>query len=290
MNKRDLIFTAFTVLFFGGLLLLVMAYSQWFEEFSQDAAVGLSAASYATYIDDDITQALIDINHLNNVTIRRDNIGNVSVSFDGLFNSSRDYYTRLQDFERFIEGNYSKALNVNVTLEGLKPQPTISVYNVTTEDTVNQTGGTEFYVYTEDYGKLREINITLIVRNETKLTQTFTPSNEPNPDTMVRVRMVSYAGVEYYNEAMPLAAEGSNQPFRARFAKGEIADVEFGHKHQSTLDGVLFIKYDFNLTIAHFEMIFEDQNETIRVDLNGTLTIDPKVGGINLSRMTIVEG
>ncbi len=65
-------------------------------------------------------------------------------------------------------------------------------------------------------------------------------------------------------------------------------DVQFGQF--SGQAGTLVITHDFNVTVMHLDLVFEDRNKTLAVDLNSSISVTSHVAGMNLSRRVAIEG
>ena len=160
----------------------------------------------------------------------------------------------------------------------------ISVYNVTHSS--NQSDA--YFLFIDDYEKLKQINITLLIYNETSFVGTNLPSADSPYDTLVKVRTVSKDGTEFMESELGLNNDEANNPFRTRFTASDRMDVRFGQMDGK--NGVLEINYQVNVSVLGIGLTFEDVNKTIVVDLNSTITVNSPLSDLNLSRRVSVEG
>jgi hypothetical protein len=280
MNKKGLLFTIFSFLFLSSLLFIVLAYSAWFTNFVSVLGPELSAGTKVAFVEEDIFYDLVSLYSIEDINIEREG-PNVTLKVDNFFNSSRDYVSLLSSYETFIEGNYATETNTEIVVEDLSYGFLISPYGLHTSNQANS-----LYVFTDEYEKIKEINITILIYDTVTHTTTTTPSN--SGDTIVRVKTLSSSGTEFLDSHASLSGTTSNAPFETRFATN--LDIDVYYEDTGTESGVLWIDYSQEIVVQSLEITYTDLDQSIRLEFNGTVAIDPHVGTLEKTSRVGIEG
>ena len=278
MDKKGFLFTVFMLLFLSTFVLSTLAYVHWYNQFSSDSASILSSARNLGYIFDDLTQDIFVLQGVERVTINH-TAANVTVSFQGGFNSSIDYPTLLQAYSAFLGGNYSSALQYPLSVEALSYGFTVPLYGTSTEK-----NSSNFYLYTQNSTLLKQVNVTVIVSNTSALNSTASPSSGSS-GTLVHVRMIDRSGRELLNTERLLSPSATNSAFQVNFSSSSVA-VSF--QRYNGRDATLWFDYDPNITLLALDLVYSEMNRTVVVGTNTSITV--RASGITQTKTLGIEG
>ena len=238
MNRKGFLFSIFLLLFFVSFFFLLLAYKHWYSG-ALDATQGFTQAQSVAYMYDDISQDFAALNDFQDIAIVRKG-SNVTVSFLGGFNSSNNYTSLFSSYETILENSYADQVNRNISLSSVAYGFSIPEYRTSTKVTGMGTGVSSTYsVFIDNYQNLTGLNVTLMVRNNTRPTTTKNPSSSSGALTHVQVTILdSSATNQLLQETVILNGNDSNDDFEARFTGGNQVRITFGTI--SSRDGVLF--------------------------------------------------
>ncbi len=278
MDKKGFLFTVFMLLFLSTFVISTLAYVHWYNQFSSDSTTLLSSARSLDYIFDDLTSDILVLQGFERVTINH-TFANVTVSFQGGFNSSVDYPTLLQSYSQFLQGNYSSALQYPLSVGSLSYGFTVPLYGTSTEK-----NSSNFYVYTQNSTLLKQVNVTLIVSNTTALNASASPS-AGSSGTFVHVRMIDRSGRELLNTERLLSPSAANSAFQVNFTSSSVS-VYF--QRYNGRDGTLWFDYDPNVTLMSLDLVYSEMNRTLIVGTNTSITV--RGSGISQTKTLGIEG
>lgn len=289
MNRKGFLFTLFLLFFFVSFILVLLAYKDWYVQY-KDSSHALSEAATVAYVYDDIAQDFVQLNDMNDVEILRSG-SNVTVSFLGLYNSSKNYTSLLHSYESTVENNYSQEIQMNMSLDSVAYGFSIPEYRVSTQVIGMGTGvGSSFSIFIDNYQNLTAINLTLLVQNKSKETATILPVGLKGTQTTVSVTILDSSGTNQVLKASKVLDGNAllQNLFQVRYGRGSLVTVGYGVLQGR--NGVLSFSYDYNVTLLGLDLTFKDFNQTLHVNFNGSIDIKPQVSGVSQTQMIGIEG
>jgi hypothetical protein len=252
--------------------MLVTNFSGWYVELKEGSVNQLALGGQTAYVKNDLFLDLVALQDFGNVSMKR-NTDNLTVSFDSFLNSSKDYDTLLENYESVIEGNYSDQINWNLTLEDVAYGFIIPEYGVHT----NRVGNI-FYIYTEDYTKLRSVNVTVQEHTSKNYKKEETYNDRGTPTVEFYVKLLDESGSVLEHQKRVVDPTGGNDPASFRFHPADRLEIYLGNTGGK--DGVLY--FDFDLIpgkVEQIELTYHAIQSTISVNHNTTVVINPHVTG-----------
>ncbi len=278
MNRKGFIFTVFIILFLSSVLLSILAYVEWYDSFVDHSVSGVLLGNTQGYMYDDLSQDILAIQDIVSVNIIHSG-QNVTVRFSGGYNSSQDYGSLLSSYASFVTGLYAQRTQYPFVVDQGVYGWKIPLYGVSTSYDSN-----DFYIYTQNYSLLQQVNITLLVANTSAFVSSSAPSSSGN--TLVHVRMIDPEGREFYNGESFLNPSSDNSAFTSSFSAGTL-EVYF--QNYGSRPGTLWFDSDYNVSILALDLVFIELNRTLSVQMNTSVTIETSPFSVQ-TRALAIEG
>jgi hypothetical protein len=282
MRKKGVIFTVFTLLLFGSILLMIIALANYYEGFTENYVSNVGSGSKIAMIKADFAYDLISELEWENVTLERmDN--NFSVYFDSFYNSSRNYSSNLENYEKIIEDNFSTQINWDIELENLIYGFGINPYYVHTS-----WSGEKFYVYNDVPDLVKRIEVKVLVNNYSKLTSIPSISDTGSQNTEFYVQVIDRHGSNFFYHKRLIDSSVDNDPSKISFDNGQ--SFEANYESLSGRDGVFWMNIPGNVSVINLKIVYVDINRTAEFFVNGTLHLKPRANQIHYVGPMVIEG
>jgi len=273
MNKRGILFTVTSVMLLISLFLLTNAFLDRTQELQRDIAVKVTAEQLA-YAENDIagnvySELLTTVASIKRTTSTTIQFNSIQLSAD------LDHSARMQQYQDFIEQNYTLSNNLDISLIGFNNSFTIEPLNamfVVNKDIL--------YLYSpEDEINRITLNIVVSRDNETKF-ESVVPIVPPG--IPIVVRYYDYEDDLIYDQTILMRPDHDNdniadRQFYQSFSDGAAyIDTKFGTVNST--DGVLYISV-VNLTanITSLEITYANQATAIIIK-GGNVSIKANIG------------